>query len=235
MEELARLAKGLGLALTSAQLDQFARYETLLVDWNQRLNLTAVREPSQIRLRHFFDSLTVATVTGDLNDQTVVDVGSGAGFPGLPLKILFPELKLTLVESIAKKARFLRAVVNSLQLHDVTILAERAELVGQSEGRRATQDWAVARGVAELRIVVEYLLPLCRLQGCIVAQKGESAAAEVERASPALGILGGRVEAITPVSLPGLDERHYLVVIRKIAATPEKYPRRPGMPAKRPL
>lgn len=223
------------ITLSPGQIRQFAQYQSLLLDWNQRLNLTAIREPRQIQQRHFLDALSCSLVTGDLNGRSLIDVGTGAGFPGLPLKILFPDLQLTLVESVAKKTRFLEAVVNELGLRDVVILAERAEKLGQDAAHRSQYDWATARAVAELRILLEYLLPLCRVGGCALAQKGESAAAEVVTAENALDLLGGTVRPLVPVNLPQRDETHYLVVVEKTAVTPDQYPRRIGVPAKKPL
>lgn len=232
---LATYTAAFNLALTADQLAQFDQYQALLLDWNQRFNLTAVTDPAAIQIRHFLDSLTCATVTGDLDGRRLVDVGTGAGFPGLPLKILYPGLQLTLVESVAKKTRFLEAVVSELGLAGVTILAERAELLGRQPAHRAQYDWAVARSVAELRVLVEYLLPLCRIGGRALAQKGEGAVAEVTAATQAISTLGGGRPEIMPIQLPGRMETHYLVVIRKEGETPERYPRRPGMVEKRPL
>ncbi|MEW5988689.1 MAG: 16S rRNA (guanine(527)-N(7))-methyltransferase RsmG [Chloroflexota bacterium] len=232
---LATYAAAFNLTLTAGQLAQFDQYQALLLDWNQRLNLTAITDPAAIQVRHFLDSLTCATITGDLNGRRLVDVGTGAGFPGLPLKILFPALQLTLVESVVKKTRFLEAVVNELRLTGVTILAERAEVLGRRPAHRAQYDWVLARSVAELRVLVEYLLPLCRMGGRALAQKGENAAVEVEAATLAIATLGGGRPEITPIHLPGRAETHYLVVIPKERETPERYPRRPGMAEKRPL
>lgn len=235
MEQLARQAAAFGLRLTEAQLDQFTRYQALLLEWNERINLTAIREPVLIQQRHFLDSLTCATVTGDLNDRSLIDVGTGAGFPGLPLKILFPRLKLTLVESVQKKARFLEEVATTLGLAGVNVVAERAEVLGQQAAYRGQYDWAVARAVAELRTLVEYLLPFCRVGGCALAQKGENAAVEAAAASDAIAELGGATPELHALRLPGHRETHYLVVIEKVAETSARYPRRVGIPAKRPL
>lgn len=233
--QFSKWAGQLGVSLSGGQVDQFARYLALLLDWNERMNLTAVRQPEDIRIRHFLDSLSCAKVTGDLNGRSLIDVGTGAGFPGLPLKILFPQLRLTLVESVAKKVDFLQAVVTELGLDNVTLLAERAELLGQQPQHRQQYDWAVARAVAELRVLVEYLLPLCRVGGHVLAQKGEGVHQEMADAVTAIQLLGGTEPKVSDIALPGREQIHYLVVVAKELETPDKYPRRVGMPGKRPL
>lgn len=235
MDELAQWAAAFGITLSPAQLAQFAAYEALLLEWNDRISLTAIRQPRAIRIRHFLDALTCATATGPLDGQTLIDVGSGAGLPGLPLKILYPDLRLTLVDSVAKKARFLELVASELGLSDVTVVADRVETLGHDPAWREQFDWAVGRAVAEMRVLAEYLLPFCRLGGRLLAQKGESATTEVAEAAHALAELGGGAVTLTTFQLPETDEAHTLVVVEKIRPTPDRYPRRPGMPAKRPL
>lgn len=238
MPNLNRLIAGaeeLGINLSDEQVAQFKRYQDLLLDWNQRMNLTAVRDPEQIQQRHFLDSLICSLVTGDLNDQLLIDIGSGAGFPGLPLKILFPDLKLSLVESIGKKAAFLQTVVDELELSNVTVIAGRAEALGQSTDHRKLYDWAVARAVARLEILVEYLLPFVRTGGHILAQKGRLAEEEMRDAGDGISILGGDSPRLIPVQFPEQEELSNLVLIEKIKLTPDQYPRRTGVPGKRPL
>lgn len=235
MDSLAKHAASFQLDLSETQLEQFRHYLQLLQEWNERLNLTAIRSAPEIELRHFLDSLSVATATGDLNGKQLVDVGTGAGFPGLPLKILYPQLRLTLVESVQKKARFLEAVVAALELREVAIIPERAETIGHLPGHRRQYDWAVARAVAALPVLVEYLLPLCRTGGYALAQKGEGASGEVKAARRAIQLLGGGEPELHPIQLPGRDETHYLVLIPKVAESPAAYPRSAGRPAKKPL
>jgi 16S rRNA (guanine(527)-N(7))-methyltransferase RsmG len=235
---VAILAAGvtdLGLALTPAQLSLFERYLALLLDWNQRLNLTAIRQPNAIQRSHFLDSLSCAAITGDLNGRRLIDIGAGAGFPGIPLKILYPAMSLTLVESVAKKARFLSAVVDHLDLSGVEIINDRAENVGHMPAHRAGYDWAVARAVAPLPVLAEYLLPLCRAGGHMLAQKGPAAPTEAQDAARALETLGGAQPTLHPVAIPGLDQTRILVVVEKRSPTPEPYPRSPGTPAKNPI
>lgn len=235
MEELAAWAQVFDLSLDTTQVAQFAAYEALLLDWNERISLTAIRDPRAIRIRHFLDSLSCATITGSLDGCTLIDIGSGAGFPGLPLKILYPDMQLTLVDSVAKKARFLELVVGELGLRNVTVLAERAETLGQEAAFRERFDWAAGRAVAELRVLAELLLPLCRVGGHMLAQKGEGVAAEVAAAGPAIGAVGGGPPTVSAVRLPETEQTHYLVRIPKVAPAPGRYPRRAGIPAKRPL
>lgn len=238
MDKLILGAERLGLKLTAAQVEAFRRYREMLVAWNRRFNLTAITDDAGIQVRHFLDSLSclpVMEARGGLEGRRVVDVGTGAGFPGLPLKIVRPAMRLTLVEATRKKTDFLRAVITELGLEGVEVLHARAERVGREPRHRERYDWALARAVAEMRILAEYLLPLVRVGGYALAQKGEQAPAEVQRAEQALALLGGEVERLEPVALPGVAEERYLVVVRKVAATPDRYPRREGMPAKRPL
>jgi len=234
-DEFAARAATLGAPLSAEQVAQFAAYEALLLEWNERIALTAIREPRQVRLRHFLDGLSCVAATGPLDGQALIDVGSGAGFPGLPLKILYPDLRLTLVDSVAKKARFLEVVAAELGLGEVTVIAERAEVLGQDPAHREGYDWATARAVAELRVLAELLLPLVRVGGRALAQKGESAAEELTAAAPAITALGGGATHLLPVRLPETEATHYLVVIAKAAPTGPRYPRRAGIPAKRPL
>lgn len=223
-----------GLDLSAAQAAAFARYATLLAEWNERINLTAIRAPQDVRRKHFLDSLSCAAAFA-APPASMVDVGTGAGFPGLVLKILFPHMHLTLVESVGKKARFLEAVVQELGLTEVTVLAQRAEEVGRDPAHRAAYQWAVARAVAQLPVLAEYLLPLVQVGGWLLAQKGASAPQEAAQAGRALRLLGGGPAQLTPVVVPGLEDARYLIVCEKIRATPKEYPRLPGTPAKKPL
>ncbi len=227
--------KLLGRELSLRQVDAFTWYSSELRDWNQRFNLTAIQDPSAIEVRHFLDSLTCCLAMSTNASQQVVDVGTGAGFPGIPLKILCPSMKLTLIEATSKKAEFCNHVVLGLGLENVEVVHGRAEEIAQNRKYRETYDVALARAVAPLSVLVEYLLPFLRVGGCAIAQKGETAHAEAHEAEGALGILGGGVDRLIPIELPGIVETRYLVVLNKFAATPEKYPRRPGMPEKRPL
>ncbi len=225
----------LDIHLSQAQIDAFDLYARELIVWNERFNLTAITDLEQIRTKHFLDSLSCWLALRQAPPGRVIDIGVGAGFPGLPLKILHPEMQLTLVEATAKKAGFLEHMVQVLGLRDVTVLAKRAEEVGQIAEHRETYDWALARAVAPLPALSEYLLPLVKINGRALAQKGRGAKREIEAAKNAVEKLGGGKIELLPVTIPGFDEERWLVVIEKIAPTPAAYPRRAGMPAKRPL
>ncbi|MCX8063158.1 MAG: 16S rRNA (guanine(527)-N(7))-methyltransferase RsmG, partial [Anaerolineales bacterium] len=201
----------------------------------QRVNLPAIRNPEMIRIKHFLDSLTCLLAIKEIAPWQIVDVGTGAGFPGLPLKIACPSLRLTLVESVRKKAMFCQMVIEALELGGVTVLNLRAEEMAQLPEHREHYDWAVARAVANLSTLAEYLLPLIRVGGVALAMKGETAPQEVQQAERAIELLGGRLRKLIPVHLPQVAEERYLVVVDKIAATPSLYPRKSGIPEKRPL
>jgi 16S rRNA (guanine527-N7)-methyltransferase len=236
MQELTQHAqRQLGLHLTRSQLSALSLYERELVDWNMRFNLTAIRDPQEIHIKHFLDSLTCLQAMGEKHYGCLIDVGTGAGFPGIPIKIFYPKLKLTLVESVGKKAEFCRHVVNILNLQDVDVVQQRAEMLGQDPSFREHFDWAVARAVAVLPVLAEYLLPLVRVGGSMLAMKGESGPAEAHAAEHAIKLLGGHLRQLLPVTLPGVVEERYIIMIDKIAATPATYPRKVGVPAKRPL
>ncbi|UCD99905.1 MAG: 16S rRNA (guanine(527)-N(7))-methyltransferase RsmG [Chloroflexota bacterium] len=224
-----------GIRITETQCSAFRIYEQQLIEWNTRINLTAIDKPEQIRTKHFLDSLSCIQAMLGTPMKSIIDVGTGAGFPGIPLKIIFPSICLTLVESVAKKAAFCQHVSQTLNFSDTSVLTERVEAVGSRPEYREMGDWAVARAVAALPVLVEYLLPLVRIGGFALAMKGESGPPEAQSAEGAIQLLGGKISRLIPVTLPGVEEQRYLVVIEKIAATPDRYPRRIGIPAKRPL
>ena len=236
MQSLAAAAKALfGISLTEKQILALETYASELAAWNQRVNLTAITDREGIRTKHFLDSLSCLSAGRFAGGMRVVDIGTGAGFPGLPLKIAVPGIRLTLVEATGKKADFCRHIVERLQLQDVEVVHARAEDAGQDPAHRERYDWAVARAVAELPILAEYLMPLVKVGGHALAQKSESGPAEAHAAGAALRLLGGAIEKVVPVELPGVPETRYLIVMAKTAGTPPQYPRRVGVPAKHPL
>jgi 16S rRNA (guanine527-N7)-methyltransferase len=230
---LATTAQSWGLTLDQRQLGQFATYARELRRWNERINLTAITDEREIVTRHFLDSLRCALSWG-ASPGSLIDVGTGAGFPGLPLKILRPELRLTLVESIEKKAAFLKHIAAELDLSEVVMLVARAETAGHDIAHRERYDVATARAVAELRVLAEYCLPLCRVGGRFLAPKGDLIEREIADAQATIGRLGGQISGVEVVDLPDV-ERRTLVVVEKLAPTPGQYPRAVGVPAKRPL
>ncbi len=223
-----------GIELTPSQLDQYGCYAAELIRWNKHTNLTTIVEPRDIAVRHMLDSLAVAQVWWDIPPDSLADIGTGAGFPGLVLKILWPQTRLLLVESIGKKAEFLRHVVATLGLREVEIVTARAEDLGRDRRYREQYAAVTARAVAAMNVLVEYCLPLCRVGGTLVAPKSTDGEQEAALAAPAIAQLGGRLRAIVPYQLPDVESR-VLVVVDKIGPTPERFPRRAGVPHKRPL
>jgi 16S rRNA (guanine527-N7)-methyltransferase len=238
MEPLVLGARELGLILTDRHLMAFETCFEALVAWNERFNLTAITDWKGVLIRHFLDSLSClkAIPPSELAaGARVIDVGTGAGYPGIPLKIVCPAMRLTLLEATHKKVTFLEHLIAELGLNGVTAIHGRSEQVGQDPAHRERHDWALARAVARMPTLAEYLLPLVKVGGAMLAQKGEDALVEVREAENAIATLGGEVRQLVPVELRGLAETRYLVVVDKIAPTPEKYPRRSGVPNKRPL
>lgn len=236
MEKLVRDALELfHVHLTGRHVMSLITYEKELMEWNQKFNLTAIRDMESIRTKHFLDSFSCVLAWKASPPLRLIDIGTGAGFPGIPLKILYPSMKLTLVESVGKKAMFCQHIVSVLGLEDVEVVHKRAEDLGQSPKHRETYDWAVARAVAQMNVLSEYLIPLVKIGGRMLAQKGESGPAEAQSAEGAMNLLGGKLEQLIPVHLPGVADDRYLVVVEKAAATPPKYPRKPGIAAKQPL
>lgn len=223
-----------GLSLTNVQIQQFEQYSHELVAWNQQVNLTGITAPADIAVKHFLDSLSVHAVLPS-DARSLIDVGTGAGFPGMPLKIARPDLNVTLLDSLGKRTAFLTHLVERLALNAVTIVTARAEIAAHASDHRARYDVAVARAVAPLAVLTEYLLPFVSVAGVMIAQKGQLPAEELYTAKNALSILGGQVESVQPVQVPGLDAPRHLIVIRKQHETPVRYPRRAGVPVKKPL
>jgi len=236
MEKLAHDAQALfNVHITGRQIMALITYEKELLEWNQKFNLTAIRDSESIRTKHFLDSFSCVLAWKAAPPDHLIDVGTGAGFPGVPLKILYPNLRLTLVESVGKKAMFCQHIVRVLGLEHVNVIQIRAETLGQTSQHREKYDWAVARAVANLNMLSEYLIPFVKVGGKALAQKGESGPAEAQSAEKAMELLGGKLKQLIPVNLPGVADDRYLVVVEKVAATPPKYPRKPGIPMKQPL
>jgi len=233
VERLIEGAKRLGLPLTAEQVACFQLYYEELVRWNRRVNLTAIVDYEEVQLKHFLDSLTVALALEGMPSR-VLDIGSGAGLPGVPLKILYPGIGLTLVDSVHKKAAFLHHLIDVLGFEGVEVIAERSEKLAHDERYRQRFDVVLSRGVARLATLAELALPFCSLGGAFIAMKKGEIGEEVSAAANAIDVLGGRLREVKRVSL-GEIEKRALVVVDKINHTPQRYPRRPGIPQKRPL
>ena len=237
MECLEVGARRLGLAMTPQKMWKFRQYQEELLSWNQRVNLTAITNPSEIARFHFLDSLTVslALTEASCTGGNICDVGSGAGFPGIPLKLMFPGMRLTLIDSTAKRTRFLNSLIETLGLKEVYVHTGRCEDLGHEGTLRESFDVVVSRAVASLSVMAELALPFCRLGGRIVLQKKGDIREELAQARFAFGQLGGRLVKVEPVPTEILDGQRVLTVVQKTVATPLMYPRRPGVPRKRPL
>ena len=238
MERLVAGAAKLGLQLSSRQLEQYDIYYQELVDWNKRVNLTAITGYEEVQIKHFLDSLTVALAWQPLTtkvDFRLIDVGTGAGMPGIPLKILLPNIKLTLLDSVAKKAAFLHHLKGKLGLDNVDIVVGRAEEIAHQPKYRENFDIVLSRGVAPMVTLVELTLPFCLIGGSLIAQKKGAIDQEISQASKAINLLGGRLREVKRVNLEEFTDERQLVIIDKVSPTPQLYPRRPGMASKKPL
>jgi len=234
MELLETGARKLGIQLSSEQLDKFETYYRELFDWNQRFNLTGISDYTEVQIKHFLDSLTITSVWKP-HDDYVLDVGPGAGLPSLPLKIVYPTIKVILLEATNKKAIFLQHIVSFLSLDHVDIINGRAEDLAHSPQYREKFDIVLARAVAELPALVELTLPFCRTGGMFISSKKGDITTEIEQSQKAIDLLSGRLRETKMIDLPEFTDKRCLVVIDKIASTPFKYPRRSGIPGKRPL
>jgi len=253
MRLLEEGAQALGLSLTSRHLTAFRIYFRELAEWNLKFNLTALTSYEDVQVKHFLDSLTcllalptpgvesydrlpdVVPISTREAPLLCIDVGTGAGLPGLPVKILRPTLHMTLLDSSRKKVSFLQHLVECLELEGVESFWARAEDLGRDPHHRERYDVVLARAVADMSVLVELCLPLCRVGGRFVAQKGSDIGQELGRAGPAIGLLGGQLRDVRPLHLPGLRDPRTLIVVEKVGETPSSYPRRAGIPAKRPL
>ena len=237
-QEMEQASSLYGLKLNEDQLDKFTTYYELLLAWNEKMNLTAITEEREFAVKHMIDSLTALAgweTMGQEGSLHLVDVGTGAGFPGLPLKIFCPELHLVLVDSLRKRVDFLETVVEKLALRNVQCLHMRAEEAARRKELRERFDVAVSRAVARLPVLVEYLFPFVRVGGAALALKGLQYREEIEEARRAVQLMGGREIQAVPVTLPYLTDKRAVVVMKKERPTPKAYPRKAGTPGKAPL
>ncbi len=223
----------LAISLNDVQLDNFMKYMDLLLEWNENVNLTAITEPKEVITKHFLDSLTALSLIPE--NATVADIGCGAGFPGLPLKMARDDIKLTLLDSLAKRINFLNAVISETNLSGVECVHSRAEDAGQDKAYREKFDVAVSRAVANLTTLCEYCLPFVKVGGLFIALKGPLADEELAAAKKAIRILGGELMPTVEASVPFTDLNHKIVIIKKVAKCPKGYPRKAGTPSKKPL
>ena len=222
----------LGVKLSSVQVEQFCRFGDMLVFWNERVNLTSIVEPREVILKHFIDSLALARC---LSGGRLADIGTGAGFPGIPLKIWLPELEVVLIDSLGKRVEFLQEVIKELNLKGTCAVHARAEEAGRNKDYREQFDCVSSRAVARLPVLLEYAIPLLKIGGRFLAAKGSQVEEEVAESTSALEILGCRISAVEKFSLGEEAEHRAVIVVEKRRSTPPAYPRKPGLPGKKPL
>lgn len=232
---LTEKVKELSIVLNDKQIQQFEQYYNILVEWNKVMNLTAITEYEEVVEKHFLDSLTIVNAIHVKKIETLIDVGTGAGFPGIPLKIAFPHLKVTLLDSLNKRIKFLNEVINLLELNDIKAIHGRAEDYAKQAEYREQYDICVSRAVANLATLSEYCLPYVKVDGLFVPYKSGEIDEELKSSEKAVSILGGKVDEVVKFQLPGTDIGRSFVKIHKIKETKKKYPRKAGMPTKEPL
>jgi len=232
-KRIKELSNEIGILLKEEQIEKFYIYMQLLIDWNEKVNLTAIVEPEEIILKHFIDSITIAKNI-DKNTK-LIDVGTGAGFPGIPLKIIREDIDVCLLDSLNKRINFLNEVVSKLKLNKIEAIHGRAEELGRNKKYREKFDYATSRAVANLATLSEYLMPFIKENGYCISMKGNSIEEELEQGKKAISILGGEVREIQRFQLPQSDINRCVVMINKVKTTPAKYPRKSGTPAKEPI
>jgi len=232
-EKLKEISKEINIELSEGQLAQFKKYMDLLLEWNEKINLTAITEEDEVVLKHFVDSMTVLKYIDE--GASIVDVGTGAGFPGIPVSIAKDDVNVTLVDSLNKRINFLQEVISEINLTNIKAIHSRAEDFGQNKEHREKYDISVSRAVANLSVLVEYLLPLVKVGGKCICMKGSEVEEEITNAKFAIKELGGKIEVVEEFYLPGTDIKRNIIVIRKEKETPKKYPRKSGTPSKQPL
>ena len=234
-QSFQRIIEEKGITLSLEQLEQFERYFQLLVEWNEKMNLTGITEKNQVYEKHFYDSVTPAFYYDFSSANTLIDVGSGAGFPGIPLKICFPHIQLTILDSLNKRLTFLQEVINELRLEQVYLVHSRAEDAGQNPIYREKFDMVTARAVARLSVLSEFCLPFARVGGTFLVMKGLQSEEELNEAKKGIQVLGGKLKIMHTFTLPVEEAERNIVEIRKEKKTPKIYPRKAGIPAKNPI
>ncbi len=232
-ENIKESAKEIGILLNNKQVNEFYEYMQLLLEWNEKINLTAIIKPEEIILKHFIDSITIAKHIK--KEATIIDVGTGAGFPGIPLKIIRDDINITLLDSLNKRVKFLNEVIEKLALKNITAIHSRVEELGKNKSYRERFDYATSRAVANLATLSEYLIPLVKLDGYTINMKGFNIEQEIQQSEKAILVLGGQIEEIEKFQLPKSEIQRNIIWIHKIKTTPLKYPRKAGIPAKEPI
>ncbi len=232
-QNLENLLKKIDIEIKNEEIVQFYEYMKILIEWNEKINLTAITEANDIILKHFVDSLTINKYLK--NNEKIVDIGTGAGFPGIPLAIMNKTNEIFLVDSLNKRINFLNEVKQNIKLDNITTIHSRAEDFGQNKLYREKFDIAVSRAVANLSVLLEYLLPAVKVGGKVICMKGSQIEEEINEAKFAINELGGKINKVEDFYLPGTDMKRNVIVIEKIKSTPKKYPRKAGMPSKQPL
>lgn len=225
----------LNIFLEEEQINQFYKYMNILIEWNKNINLTAITDPKEVILKHFIDSIYVLKNIEISSNSSIIDIGTGAGFPGIPLKIVRKDLNVTLLDSLNKRIMFLDNVINNLDLKDISAIHGRAEEMGKNKKYREMFDYAISRAVANLTVLSEYMIPFVKLGGKSICMKGGNIKEELENSQKALGILGGNLIHVEEFNLLDTDIKRSLIIIEKCKITPIKYPRKPGTPVKEPL
>ncbi len=231
--KLQNQAQKIDINLTNKQLNEFYTYMNLLIEWNKNINLTAITEPEEIIKKHFIDSLTISK--NIQKDSSIIDVGTGAGFPGIPLKIVREDINVVLLDALNKRLNFLNEVIKENKLENIETVHFRAEEIGKNKKYREKYDIATSRAVAQLNILAEYLLPLVKIGGKCICMKGSNVEEELKNSKKAITLLGGEIEKIEEFILPDSDIKRNVIIIKKVNSTPAKYPRKPGTPAKEPI
>lgn len=232
-EIMISYAEKINIKFTEEQLEKFYQYMNMLLEWNEKINLTAIVEPKEVILKHFIDSLTINKYLKE--NVTIADVGTGAGFPGIPLKILRPDIKVTLVDSLNKRINFLNEVIEKLNLEDIETVHSRIEDFGKNKSYREKFDYVTARAVANLAVLSEYLIPIAKIGGKCVCMKGSNVEEEIQSGKKAINVLGGKIEKVDEFVLPDSDISRNVIILSKIKNTPARFPRKAGMPSKEPL
>lgn len=233
IKEIKEYSKEISIELSEEQIEKFYKYMNLLLEWNEKINLTAITDEKEVILKHFIDSITINKYI-DKGDK-VVDMGTGAGFPGIPIKIIRDDVEIVLVDSLNKRINFLNEIIEKLELKNIKTIHARAEEFGRMKEYREKFDKATSRAVANLSTLSEYLMPLVKVQGRCICMKGSEIKEELDESENAIKILGGKVEKIESFNLPKSDFSRNIIIIEKIKNTDKKYPRKPGTPSKEPI